>query len=137
MDIRVKNSGVITLQATGRSPTGMLYVAEAEHNIPFGIRRAYFMSGMEQGAVRGNHAHRILTQAIFVAHGSFALLLDDGVNKQEILMTDPGQGIILGPHLWVSMKDFSPDCVIIILADDYYDERDYIRDYEEFNKIVK
>ena len=92
---------------------------------------------LEPGTVRGNHAHRTLTQVIFAAAGSFMLALDDGATKQTIKMSDPSCGIILGPHLWATMSEFSKYCVILIFADDYYDESEYIRDYAEFLEAIK
>lgn len=136
-EILVKNSGVVRLKATGKPETGMLYAVEAEREIPFAIKRVYFMQGMPKGATRGNHAHRTLTQAIFAAAGSFTLTLDDGVAKQTVRMDDPSSGIILGPHLWATMSEFSNDCVILVFADDYYEESEYIRDYAEFFAIVQ
>ena len=103
----------------------------------FKIKRVYFMSGMARGALRGNHAHKKLTQAIFAAHGSFILTLDDGVRTQKIRMADPATGVLLGKNLWATMSDFSKDCVILVFADDYYDENEYIRDYDEFVARVK
>ncbi|OHA02727.1 MAG: hypothetical protein A3J58_02595 [Candidatus Sungbacteria bacterium RIFCSPHIGHO2_02_FULL_52_23] len=137
VEILVKNSGVVRLKAAGKAETGMLYAAEAEREIPFAIKRVYFMNGMPPDAVRGNHAHRTLTQIIFAAGGSFTLALDDGATKQTIKMSDPSCGIILGPHLWATMSEFSKDCVILIFADDYYDESEYIRDYAEFLEAIK
>ena len=137
IEILVKNSGIVRLKAAGKPETGMLYAAEAEREIPFAIKRMYFISGMSAGATRGNHAHRTLTQAIFAAAGSFTLALDDGMAKQTITMDDPSYGVILWPRLWVTMNEFSKDCVILVCADDYYEESEYIRDYAEFMEVVK
>ncbi len=136
-EIKVKNSGVIRVKAVPDPGRGMLYAAEAEKEVPFAIRRVYFMTGMDSSAVRGNHAHRKVTQAIFCVAGSFTLALDDGTTKQTTTMSDPSCGIILGPHLWATMSGFSKDCVILVCADDYYDENEYIRDYAEFSEMVK
>lgn len=137
MEIKVKNSGVIDLSSVASPPAGTVYIAESERSIPFAIKRVYFIAGMESGAVRGDHAHRTLMQAIFAAHGSFTLCIDDGAEKQEIKMDNPAQGILLAPHLWTTMRDFSPDCVILVFADDWYDTNEYIRDYEEFLRLTK
>lgn len=134
--IRVKNSGVVQLKAAGNPEIGMLYAAEAEREIPFPIKRVYFMQGVSGNAIRGSHAHRTLTQVMFAAAGSFTLALDDGTTKQTVAMNDPSCGVILGPHLWVTMSEFSNDCVILVFADDYYKESEYIRDYEVFVKLV-
>lgn len=136
-DICAKNSGVVRLKAAGKPETGTLWAAEAGREIPFTIKRVYFMQGMAENAVRGNHAHRTLTQVIFAAAGSFALTLDDGAAKQTVQMNDPSCGIVLGPHLWATMSEFSKDCVILVFADDYYEEDEYIRDYAEFLSLAK
>lgn len=134
--IRVKNSGIVHLKTAGAQNAGMLYAAEAGREIPFAVKRVYFMRGMAENAVRGNHAHRTLTQAIFAAAGSFTLTLDDGATKQAVRIDDPSSGIILGPHLWTTMSEFSGDCVILVFADDYYEESEYIRDYAEFMTLI-
>lgn len=136
-EVWVRNSGVVRLKASGRPETGMLYAAASEREIPFAIKRVYFINGMFEGAVRGNHAHRTLTQAIFAAAGLFTLILDDGISKQTIRMADPSFGVVLGPHLWATMSEFSKDCVILVCADDYYEESEYIRDYAEFLSLAK
>ena len=95
--IEVRNSGVLRMKRSGGTPRGMLGVMEAERDIPFAIKRVYFISGMETTALRGGHAHEKLMQAIFALRGSFSLLLDDGAVKQEIRLDDSGTGVILGP----------------------------------------
>lgn len=135
--IKVKNSGIIKLFAQKDSRRGNLFVASAMKNIPFRIKRAYFINNLEHISVaRGGHAHKKLTQAIFCANGSFVLSLDDGKRKQKILMNKSESGIILGPKLWVTMGKFSKNCVILILSNSYYKEKDYIRNYDDFIKFI-
>lgn len=137
MKIKVKNSGIVRLTAQKDPQRGDLFVAEAKKHIPFPIRRAYFINNFRDASiVRGNHAHKKLAQAIFCANGSFVLELDDGKHKQKILLNEPTFGIILGPKLWATMSKFSKDCVALVFASDYYDERDYIKNYSDFLKIV-
>ncbi len=136
--IRVKNSGVVKLAAHKDPKRGDLFVAEAKKNVPFPIRRVYFINNLQHVSVsRGGHAHRKLTQAIFCVNGSFVLSLDDGKRKQSILMNQPEVGIILGPKLWVTMSKFSKDCVILLISSDYYDARDYIKTYDDFLKFIE
>ena len=138
MNIRVKNSGIVRLTIRRNLRQGNLIIAEAMRNIPFPIRRVYFMNRIKDGrTVRGGHAHKTLTQAIFSANGSFTLNLDDGQHKPKLVLHGPDVGIILGPKLWHTMSKFSKDCVVLVLASDHYRERDYIRDYDEFLKITK
>ncbi|MDP2599046.1 MAG: FdtA/QdtA family cupin domain-containing protein, partial [Candidatus Liptonbacteria bacterium] len=107
-------------------------------NIPFPIRRVYFMNNIKDAtAIRGGHAHKKTEQAIFCANGSFLLHLDDGKRKQKVLLNDPANGIILGPKLWHAMSKFSKNCVVLVFASAHYNERDYIRDYDAFLKIAR
>jgi len=136
--IKVKNSGIVKLNFFDDFPDGNLVIIESKRNIPFDIKRVYYINNLfNKRSVRGKHAHKKLEQIIFCVNGSFTLKLDDGKNKQKIIMEDPYMGVRLGPKLWHEMEKFSNDCVILVLANDYYNENDYIRDYDEFLKIVK
>lgn len=133
--IRVANSGVVRLKAVPDLPDGNLFIAEAQREIPFAIKRLYFINALANPrAVRGRHAHRELEQVIFCVNGSFVLHLDDGRKKQRIRLHDPAVGIRLGPWLWHTMAEFSRDCVILVLAAAWYEAGDYIRDYAEFRR---
>ena len=123
------NCASIALQHIDGGALGALSVAESGRQLPFEVRRVYWLTGVAQtGAVRGKHAHKTLQQAIFAAAGSFRLDLDDGRRKASVVLGRPNAGVYLGPLLWHEMRDFSPDCVIVVLAADYYEEADYIRD---------
>ncbi len=138
MKIKVKNSGIIKLSAHKDSRRGNLFVASSKKNVPFSIRRTYFINNLGRVSTsRGGHAHKKITQAIFCANGSFVLGLDDGARKQKVLMNKPETGVILGPKLWVTMSKFSKNCVILLLSNDYYKEKDYIRNYDDFLRIVQ
>jgi hypothetical protein len=135
--IRVARSGVVRLKSVPDLPDGNLFIAEAQREIPFAIKRLYFINRLENPrAVRGRHAHHQLEQVIFCVSGSFVLELDDGRRKQRIRLADPAVGIRLGPYLWHSMGKFTRDCVILVLAAEWYEAGDYIRDYEEFRRAV-
>ena len=136
--IKVKNSGLIKLKAINDFPDGNLIIGEAQKNIPFRIKRFYVINNFyNKKSVRGKHAHKKLEQVIFCINGSFMLALDDGENKQKILMNNPTIGVILGKLLWETMSHFSKDCVILVIANDYYKEVDYIRNYNDFIKYIK
>ncbi len=136
-NIFVKNSSIIHLQFFKDYPDGDLFIAESQKTINFEIKRIYFINNLANPqAIRGKHAHKKLNQVIFCINGSFTLYLDDGTKKQEIVLNNPAQGILLGSKLWHEMTNFSKDCVILVLAGDYYDAGDYIRNYEDFIKYI-
>ena len=135
--IKVVNSGIIKLQHFGDHPDGVLTIGESNKSVPFDIKRIYYINKLgNQEAVRGKHAHKKLEQIIFCINGSFKLKLDDGRKKQALTLKNPYFGVRIGPMLWHEMTDFSKDCVILVLADDYYKENDYIRNYQDFLKRI-
>lgn len=135
--IKVKNSGIINLQFYDDFPDGNLVIGEAMRSVPFPIKRIYFINNLyNKKAHRGLHAHKKLKQIIFCVNGSFLLSLDDGKIKQDVKMDSPYFGVQLGPLLWHTMSGFSADCVILVLAADYYKENDYIRNYDDFKKFI-
>ncbi|EQA47320.1 WxcM-like protein [Leptospira broomii serovar Hurstbridge str. 5399] len=136
--IIVSNSGYIFLKNMGGGPSGNLVVLEGEREIPFLIKRVYYITKIENSTnIRGKHAHRSLEQVIFCVNGSFTLELDDGRKRQDIIMNRENIGVRLGPMLWHTMRDFSADCVILVVASDYYSETDYIRNYDEFISLLE
>jgi hypothetical protein len=117
---------------------GKISVADSLQNIPFEIKRVYYIYDLQNlNAIRGKHAHKELEQVIFCINGSFRLGLDDGVDKEELVINRRNQGIFLGRGLWHTMTSFSKDCVLLVLASDHYKESDYIRDYDEFMKFIQ
>ncbi len=113
----------------------MITVAETRKHIPFDIKRVFYLYDF-QGikTVRGNHAHRSSEQVIFCIRGSFKLLLDDGKNKEEIILNEPDTGVFIGKMVWSSMYDFSEDCVLLVISSAHYDDNEYIRNYDLFLK---
>lgn len=121
---------------TNGDERGQLVALEANINIPFDIKRVYYMYETSPGAVRGKHAHRNLEQILICVHGSCMLKLDDGHEKIEIYLHNPNKGIYISNSLWREMYDFSADAVLMVLASEAYDEADYIRDYDEFLRYI-
>ncbi|QUM77889.1 WxcM-like domain-containing protein [Moritella sp. 24] len=115
---------------------GSLVSLEDHKNIPFTIQRVYYMFDTKENVRRGFHAHKELKQLAIVLKGSCRFLLDDGKEKIELLLDNPEQGLYIESFMWREMYDFSDDCVLMVLADSFYDESDYIRDYNEFTKMV-
>jgi len=137
-DILVKNSGWVPLKQFDDGRDGMLCILEAQRDIPFEIKRIYYITNLQNArSLRGKHAHKTLWQAIFCISGSFLLGLDDGITRQEIQVWRNDQGVLLGPGLWHTMTGFSGGCVLMVVASDYYDESEYIRNYDEFVKFVR
>ncbi|MCY1292314.1 TDP-4-oxo-6-deoxy-alpha-D-glucose-3,4-oxoisomerase [compost metagenome] len=116
---------------------GQLVALESNKNIPFDIKRVYYMTGMKPGAPRGFHAHRQLQQVAVCVAGYCRFILDDGRTREEAWLDSPAKGLVIGDLIWREMHDFSPDCVLMVLASEYYDEADYIRDYEQFLETVR
>lgn len=116
---------------------GTLVPIESDKDIPFSIKRVYYMYGSENGVRRGYHAHTDLQQVLICIHGSCKVLLDDGLEKKTVELNMPHQGLHIGDYIWREMFDFSDDAVLMVLASGYYNEVDYIRDYDEFLKYVK
>lgn len=116
---------------------GQLSVLEAQKNIPFPIKRVYYLNNMRPDVPRGFHAHKKLEQVAVCVAGKCHMLLDDGNNKEKVLMDSPNKAIRIEPMVWHEMHDFSEDCVLLVLASDHYDEGDYIRNYEAFLNVAK
>ena len=109
---------------------------EAEQTVPFQVRRVYYIFGTEEGIERGFHVHKALNQVAVAVAGSCDMVLDDGHSINTIHMSSPIEGVLIPPNIWHYMKNFSPDCVLVVLADTHYDEADYIRDYDEFTSWI-
>jgi dTDP-4-dehydrorhamnose 3,5-epimerase-like enzyme len=116
---------------------GHLCVLEEGRDVPFPIKRVYYMYGASPDTPRGFHAHKKLRQLAVCITGSCRMVLDDGKNRQDILMNETSGTVMIGPMMWREMHDFSHDCVLLVLASDVYDEADYIRDYEQFKREIK
>ncbi|MDB5038889.1 MAG: WxcM domain protein [Bacteriovoracaceae bacterium] len=117
-------------------PRGSLKVFEAGKEIPFDIRRIYYLSNVPSDQKRGGHAHRTLHQVFVAISGSFTVLLDDGKTEKIIKLGPQSQSLYVGPMLWRELYDFSPDGVCLCLASNLYEEADYIRDYSSFLKSM-
>jgi len=113
-------------------PRGNLTVIEGNGDLPFDIKRVYYLYDVPGGESRGAHAHRELQQLIIAASGSFTITLDDGTKKKSFNLKRSYYGLLVVPGIWRDLDDFSSGSVLLCLASEHYDEKDYIRDYEEF-----
>jgi dTDP-4-dehydrorhamnose 3,5-epimerase-like enzyme len=119
-----------------KNETGSLVFLEAAKDVPFEIKRVYYLYGIENGARRGFHAHKNLLQAYICVYGSCKVLLDDGKEKTDVILDDPSEGLFLEKNTWREIYDFSPGAVLLVLASEHYDEDDYIRNYDDFIKYL-
>lgn len=121
---------------TMQDARGQLTVLEGGKEVPFDIKRVYYLTGMKTDAPRGFHAHRRLEQLAVCLAGRCRIVLDDGRSREDVWLDSPCKGLIIGKMIWREMHDFSADCVFLVLASDYYDEADYIRSYPDFIELV-
>ena len=115
---------------------GSLVALEGNKNVPFDIKRVYYIFGTKKGVSRGFHAHRNLKQVVVCVTGSCRFVLDNGKSREEIILDSATIGLVIEDLTWREMHDFSQDCVLLVLAIEYYDEADYIRDYDDFKEKV-
>lgn len=116
---------------------GGLTFLEAEQDIPFPIRRLYWIHGTEAGERRGFHAHRQNRQLLFCPYGAIDILMDDGKEKETVTLDDPSKGLIVEPHQWHEMTWRKSGSILCVAASEHYNAADYIRDYDEFLRIVQ
>ncbi|WP_416860851.1 sugar 3,4-ketoisomerase [Helicobacter ganmani] len=130
------NYKVLNLQVIN-DERGKLVSLESLKNLPFAIKRVYYMFDTLPDEPRGFHAHKELEQLVIAIDGACEFVLDDGKNKESVWLNRPDVGLYIGKNMWREMRNFSYGCKLMILASDYYDESEYIRDYAEFLEIIK
>ncbi len=116
---------------------GSLIALENLKEIPFEIKRIYYIYDTKPEFPRGAHAHRELEQVLIMMEGSCELVLNDGKNIKNIILNRPDMGIFIGKNMWREMKNFSYGAKLLVLASDFYNEKEYIRNYNEFLKVLK
>lgn len=116
---------------------GNITVVENGDNIPFEVKRVYYLYDVPAGEERGGHAHYELEQYIVAASGSFDVTLDDGLNKKKFTLNRPNLALHVVPGLWREINNFSSGSITMVLASEIYKEEDYIRNYEDFLKLKK
>ncbi len=116
---------------------GQLIAFEEYKDIPFRIKRVYFMYDTKSEVVRGHHAHKNLEQILVCVHGSCKVRLDNGSEKKVVPLEKPYEGLYVSHAVWREMFDFSEDAVLMVFASELYDESDYIRDYDEFLRYIE
>jgi len=116
---------------------GCLVAVEAERSIPFEIQRVYYISGVQPDVHRGFHAHKQTRQILVCISGSCIFLLDNGKEKEYVELNRPNRGLLVDRHIWHEMFQFTPGTILMSLASEWYNEDDYIRNYETFLKYVQ
>lgn len=111
---------------------GNLVALEGNKNIPFSIKRVYYLFDLQSDIPRGFHAHKELVQVAVCVKGRCDILMDNGKSKEVVTLDSPDKGLLIDVMQWHEMQDFSDDCVLLVLASDHYNENDYIRSYDEF-----
>jgi hypothetical protein len=129
--IKMLNYKLIDIKSKSDERGELSFIQNPE--IPFEIKRVFWIKP-KIGKERGEHANYKCKQCIICVNGKYKITLDDGKNKEEIIPNN-NQGLILEPNLWRTMSDFSDDCILLILASEKYDEKDYIRDYKKFKGV--
>lgn len=114
---------------------GNITIVEGQTNVPFDVKRIYYLYDIPGGEDRGGHAHKDLRQLIVAASGSFDVLLDDGINKKVVTLNRPNYGLLVVPGIWRELMEFSSGAICLVLASDKYSEDDYIRYYDTFKNI--
>lgn len=123
----------ISLPVHGDS-RGSLVALEKGSGVPFEIRRVYYIFGTQKGQERGFHAHKRLIQLLIATSGSCSVKCIYGTKEQVFVLNKPTEGLLIDGFVWREMFDFSNDCVLMVLASEYYDEADYIRNYHDFQR---
>jgi dTDP-4-dehydrorhamnose 3,5-epimerase-like enzyme len=116
---------------------GNLSFIEENKHVPFDIKRVYYLYDVPSGATRGGHAHRKLQQLVIALSGSFDVVLDDGYKKQKFFLNRPHYGLYISSKVWRELENFSSNSVALVLVSEVYDEADYVREYDDFKRIVE
>lgn len=124
---------LISLSPHG-DPRGYLVALESNSNVPFEIRRVYYIYKTQENIVRGHHAHKKLRQLLVAVSGSVEIHCEYNGKKDVFVLDTPEKGLLIDGLVWHTMEKFSPDCVLMCLASDFYDEADYIRNFQDFLK---
>ena len=132
----IYNCNVLTFSKI-HNRAGNLTALNNTINLPFNIKRVFYLYDIPGGELRGGHAHIELHQLIVAVSGSFDITLDDGLNKKTVSLNRPYYGLHVIPGVWSELSNFSSGAVCLVLASNIYDENDYIRDYSRFINLKK
>lgn len=113
---------------------GKLVALEGNGDIPFNIKRVYYIYGVEEKVRRGFHSHKKLEQVLICVNGSVKILLKTPEKEEIVILNRPNEGLYIGPNVWREMYDFEDDAVLLVLASDHFKPSDYIREYDKYEK---
>jgi hypothetical protein len=116
---------------------GRLSYGEHGAQLPFTPRRYFIVYDVPGAVERGGHAHRTVHQFLVCVAGSCSVAVDDGLNREEIILDSPSRGLYLPPLVWATQRDYSPGAALLVLASDVYNEAEYVRDYDEFLGAIR
>lgn len=138
LDDRTEVAGckIVHIKTIPTVGAGELSFFEATHDVPFEIKRIYYISKVPEGTRRGFHGHKNLKQLLFCPYGRIQLILENNNGREEIELSDPSIGVIIDKPTWREMLWLQKDSVLCVAASEYYDVDDYIRDYDEFKKYI-
>lgn len=126
----------VDIRTIGTAGKGQLSFFEAEKDIPFSIKRVYYIYGAPRDVQRGGHAHRKLDQLLICPEGEIEITLDDGEMRESVMLNDPSKGLMVRRMIWHDMVWRDEASILFVVASDYYAESDYIRDYSQFLEEV-
>lgn len=128
---------ILKLNSIGDERGQLIALESNKSNIPFDIKRVYYIFDTTPGTVRGHHAHKTIKQVLIVTSGSCTIVCDDGKERIDYVLDWPDKALYIEGMIWREMKDFSKGATLMVLASEYYDENDYIREYDTFLKELK
>jgi len=132
----MRNIKKLNFEKIGCLETGYITALEEHKNIPFSIKRVYYSYLVPGDIQRGRHAHKTLEQVLICLCGSITVSVTDGQLTDTFILDDPAEGLYIGPYIWRDMYDYRNNAVLMVLASDYYDENDYVRNYGEFIRLI-
>jgi len=133
----MKNSTVFDCKIIEFNKQSNNITIENKMDIPFDVKRIYYLFDVKNSSIRGEHAHKDLFQVIFGLNQGLKIKIDDGQNKKIINLNNSNQGLLIVPGIWRSLTEFFPESICLVLASELYSEEDYIRDYNEFLNFKK
>ena len=134
-NLNVFDCSIFTL-SKNESSQGNLTVVQSDLDVPFEIKRVFYLYDIPGGESRGAHAHKTCHQFLVAVSGSFEVTLDDGSNKRTVVLNRPFYGLHIPPGIWAAEQGFSSGSVCLVLASEKYEEEDYIRDYKDYIDFV-